>query len=281
MRAERLTDSLCYHGEGPVWWPTEAIRWVDMLAGDVLTMDTDGEITRTHVGTIAACLRPRAGGGAIIAVERGLVTTERDDLGELQSHPDVITDPGLRFNEGGCDPDGRFWCGSMAYDQAEGAATLYRVTADLVAEVVLPHVTISNGLDWSPDGRTGYHTDTATGTISCFDRDDHGGMTDRRTFVDCGDGSPDGLTVDADGNVWTALNGDGVVHCYSPTGTLEQVVEVGARQVTACTFGGPDLRTLYVTTSRENLPAGDDPQAGSLFAVRPGATGRPPQVWRP
>lgn len=87
MRAERLTDSLCYHGEGPVWWPTEAIRWVDMLAGDVLTMDTDGEITRTHVGTIAACLRPRAGGGAIIAVERGLVTTERDDLGELQSTP--------------------------------------------------------------------------------------------------------------------------------------------------------------------------------------------------
>lgn len=280
MRAERVTDSLCYHGEGPVWWPTGAIRWVDMLAGDVMTMTADGEVTRTHVGTVVACLRPREGGGAILALEHALATTERDDLTALVEHAPVVTDPGVRFNEGGVDPQGRFWAGSMAYDQHEGGASLYRFAADLAPEVVLPRVTISNGIDWSPDGATGCYVDTATHEVTRFDQDPEAGMTNPRTFVRCPDESPDGLVVDADGGVWVAINGAGVVRGYDADGRQHTEIEVGARQVTACTFGGDDLGTLYVTTSREGLGEDDDPTAGSLYAVRPGATGRPARAWR-
>ncbi|AKT50714.1 SMP-30/gluconolactonase/LRE family protein [Arsenicicoccus sp. oral taxon 190] len=280
MRAERLTDSLCYHGEGPVWWPTQELRWVDMLAGDVLSRSLDGRVERTHVGTVAACLRPREGGGAIVALEHGLATTHRDDLTELVEHPDVVTDPGIRFNEGGCDAAGRFWCGTMAYDQREGAATLYRFGPALEPYAALEGLTVANGFDVSPDDRLVYHVDTSTGEVSCFELDDDGQVQDRRTFVDVGDLHPDGLTVDAEGGVWVAMNGAGVVHRYSPEGHLDAEVQVGARQVTACTFGGEDLRTLFVTTSREGLGEGDDPAAGSVFCVDPGVVGRPVRAWR-
>ena len=116
---EQLTGPVAFHAEGPVWSPSwGGLRWVDMLAGDVLTMGLDGTgaaggaISRRHVGAVAAALRPRRGGGAVIAVERGFVLEDVD--GELNPLPDLWADPGVRMNEGGCDPDGRFYCGSMA-----------------------------------------------------------------------------------------------------------------------------------------------------------------------
>jgi sugar lactone lactonase YvrE len=120
MRAEQVTDPVAYHAEGPVWsdrWG--GLRWVDMLAGDVLSLGADGTVRRRHVGDIAAALRPRRGGGAVIAVERGFALEDAD--GTLRPLEPVWSDPGVRMNEGGCDPDGRFWCGSMAYDQRPGA----------------------------------------------------------------------------------------------------------------------------------------------------------------
>jgi sugar lactone lactonase YvrE len=183
------------------------------------------------------------------------------------------------MNEGGCDPDGRFWCGSMAYDQAPGAAALYRLDPDGSVHTALEGVTVSNGLDWSPDGSRAFYNDTATHRISVFDYDHLTGLTARRTFAEVVDGddpgNPDGLTVDADGGVWTALFGSGVVHRYSPDGYLDAVVEVPARQVTACTFGGADLDELFVTTSWEGLGPDDEPLAGSLFRVVPGVSGLP------
>src|SRR3954470_23564573 len=167
VRAERVTDRVTFHGEGPVWsdgWG--GLRWVDMLAGDVLSLEPDGTVRRRHVGSVAAALRPRLGGGAVIAVERGFALEGRD--GTLTTLAPLWPDPGLRMNEGGCDPDGRFWCGSMAYDQAPGAAALYRLDPDLTAQPVLRGLTISNGLDWSPDGTLAYYVDTATGRIDVF-----------------------------------------------------------------------------------------------------------------
>lgn len=281
MRAEQVTDPVCHHGEGPVWFPgsaagatgTGGLRFVDMLAGDVLRLRPDGGVDREHVGTVAAVLRPRAGGGAVIGVERGFVLQDAD--GSLRALPELWSDRGCRMNEGGCDPHGRFWCGSMAYDQAPGAGSLYRLDPDGSVQTVLRDVTVSNGLDWSPDGSLAYYNDTATHQVSVFDDDVDRGLTGRRPFVVLGDLSPDGLTVDADGGVWTALFGSGVVHRYSPEGVLDAVVEVPARQVTACTFGGGDLTTLFVTTSREGLQPGDDLLAGSLFSVDPGVAGQP------
>jgi sugar lactone lactonase YvrE len=273
MKAEQLTDPLCYHAEGPVWserWG--GLRWVDMLAGDVLTLGADGSIDRRNVGTIAAVVRPRRGGGAVIAIERGFLL--EDTEGELTELPPVFDDERLRMNEGGCDPDGRFYCGSMAYDHARGAGSVYRLAPDGSVDTVLDGVTISNGLEWTPDGTRAYYIDTPTGRIDVFDYDRDGGLTARRPFVETG-GAPDGLTVDADGGVWVAFYDGGAVHRYGADGTLDEVVEVGARQVTACTLGGANLDELFITTSREHLEPGDDPLAGALFHADAGVRGRP------
>jgi sugar lactone lactonase YvrE len=276
MRAEQVTGPDTYHGEGPVWSASwGGLRLVDMLAGDVLTLRDDGTLERRHVGTVAAVVRPRTGGGAVIGVERGFVLEDPD--GTLTALGDLWSDDRVRMNEGGCDPDGRFYCGSMAYDQTVGAASVYRLDPDLSTHVVLEDVTVSNGLDWSPDGSRAYYNDTPTHRISVFDYDREAGLIGRRTFADVVDGddpgNPDGLTVDAEGGVWTALFGSGVVHRYSSDGYLDAVVEVDARQVTACTFGGAHLDELFITTSRENLDPGDDPLAGSVFRAEVGMRG--------
>lgn len=280
MRVERVTDSVAYHGEGPAWSDAWAgLRWVDMLAGDVLSRAADGSIERRHVGGIAAALRPRRAGGAVIAVERGFVLEESD--GTLGAPIGAWQDPGVRMNDGGCDPDGRFYCGSMAYDRRQGRGALYRLDPDLSVHRILDGVTISNGLDWSPDGRLAYYVDTPTGRIDAFDYAREPGLTNRRAFatVDEEDGHPDGLTVDAEGGIWVALNGGGTVRRYTPDGTVDVVVELPTKQVTACTFGGDELRTLFITTSRENLESGEDPVAGSLFAAEPGAAGLPARAF--
>lgn len=275
MRVEQVTDPVAYHGEGPVWsahWG--GLRWVDMLAGDVLSVGDDGTITRRHVGSVAAALRPRRGGGAVIAVERGFVLEDPD--GSLTALPELWSGDDVRMNEGGCDPDGRFYCGSMAYDQRAGAAKLYRLDPDLSVEVVLDGVTISNGLEWSPDGSRAYYNDTATHRISVFDYDPRSGLTGRRSFAEIpDDGLPDGLTVDSEGGVWTAIANGGAVHRYTPDGRLDEVLQVPARKVTACTFGGRQLNELFITTSREGLPEGEDPLAGSLFRASPQVVGLP------
>jgi sugar lactone lactonase YvrE len=276
MRAQQVTDPVAYHGEGPVWserWG--GLRWVDMLAGDVLSLRPDGQVERRHVGTVAAALRPRSRGGAVIGVERGFALEEPD--GTLRTLDELWTDTGVRMNEGGCDPDGRFYCGSMAYDKTPGAAALYRLDPDGSTRVVLEHVTISNGLEWSPDGSCAYYNDTETYRVDVFDYDRDAGLVNRRAFVHVspGEGRPDGLTVDAEGGVWVALNHSRTVRRYTPDGAPDTVVEVQPRQVTACTFGGDRLDELFITTSRENLSPGEDPLAGSLFRAEVGIRGLP------
>ncbi|MDT0164395.1 SMP-30/gluconolactonase/LRE family protein [Actinotalea sp. AC32] len=270
---EQVTDVVTYHGEGPCWWPGwGGLRWVDMLAGDVLSLRADGTVDRVHVGEVAAFLRPRSSGGWVVAVERGLALGADpeevpDDVQEIWS------DPGVRMNDGGCDPFGALYAGSMAYDAAEGAATLYRVDPRRSVSVALAGVTISNGFAVDPSGRRAYYNDSATGRTDVLDVTPEG-VGGRRPFHRVPAGSPDGLAVDSAGNVWTAVHGQGVVVCVSPSGEVLERVPVPVAQVTACAFGGPELRDLYVTTSRENL---DDPEpaAGALFRARVDVPGLP------
>jgi sugar lactone lactonase YvrE len=272
--AEQLTDAVAYHGEGPVW-AHGALHWVDMLAGDVLTLDTHGAIGRRHIGGTVAVIRPRTRGGYIYAVERGFALADGADSA-LTTLPELWTDTGIRMNEGGCDPDGRFYCGSMAYDVTPGAGSLYRLDPDGSVHTVLTDVTISNGLAWDPTGTRAYYVDTPTHRIDVFDYHPDSGLTDRRPFVHvAGQGGPDGLTVDAEGGIWVAIWGAGQVRHYSPDATLAEVIELPASQVSACTFGGPDLTELYITTSREGLPGTEQPSAGALFVAHPGTRGLP------
>src|SRR3954470_10326761 len=181
MRVEQVTDVVAYHGEGPVWSPRwGGLRWVDMLAGDVLSLGADGAVERRHVGEIAAALRPRRAGGAVIGIERGFALEHPS--GALEPLPEVWSDRSVRMNEGGCDPDGRFYCGSMAYDQRRGAASLYRLHPDGTVQVFLEDLTVSNGLEWTPDGTLAYHNDTATYSISVYDYDRAAGLTRGRVF---------------------------------------------------------------------------------------------------
>jgi sugar lactone lactonase YvrE len=275
-QAVQFTDPVAFHAEGPVWAPSwGGLRFVDMFAGDVLSVHPDGDISRRHVGTIAAALRPRRGGGAVIAVERGFVL--EDAAGDLHALPELWADPTLRMNEGGCDPDGRFYCGSMGYDQGQGRGSLYRLDADGTASLQFGGATISNGLGWSPDGSIAYYIDTATRRIDMFDYTGDAGLTGRRPFVAIADGAggPDGLAVDAEGCVWVALYGGSAVHRYRPDGVLDGVVELPVAKVTACTFGGDDLDQLFITTSREHLAEGVQPSAGSLYTCKPGVVGLP------
>ncbi|MDQ3880276.1 MAG: SMP-30/gluconolactonase/LRE family protein [Chloroflexota bacterium] len=271
MKAEQVTAPGAYHGEGPVWserWG--GLRWVDMLAGDVLSLTPDGSVARRHVAAVVAALRPRRDGGAVLGIERGFVLENPD--GTLAPLGEVWADEGVRMNEGGCDPDGRFYCGSMAYDKRPGAGALYRLDPDGSVRVVLEAVTVSNGLDWSPDGSLAYYNDTDTQRTDVFDYDADSGLSGRRPFAEI-QGRPDGLTVDAEGGVWVALSDGGQVRRYTADGALDVVIELPVTKVTACAFGGPRLDELFITTSREGLPASAEPQAGSLFRAVPGVTG--------
>jgi sugar lactone lactonase YvrE len=275
MRAQQVTDPVTYHGEGPVWSPSwGGLRWVDMLAGDVLSLAADGSVERRHVSEVVAVVRPRRGGGAVFGIERGFALEDAD--GTLTRLPPLWDDESVRMNEGGCDPDGRFYCGSMAYDQRPGAAALHRLDPDGGTARVLEEVTVSNGLEWSPDGSRAYYDDTATHRVDVFDYDPDRGLHARRPFAEIPDGGlPDGLTVDAEGGLWVAMADRGEVWHLTPDGVHDGVVEVPVGMVTACTFGGPDLDQLFITTSRENVPPGEDPLAGSLFRADVGVRGLP------
>jgi len=268
-----VTGPVAFHGEGPVWssrWG--GLRWVDMLRGDVLQLAEDGSILRTHVDDVAAALRPRRGGGAVIGVRRGFALEDAD--GSLTHLPELWSGDEIRMNEGGCDPDGRFLCGTMAYDQRPGAGSLYRLDPDRSVTLVLEGVTISNGLEWSPDGALAYYVDTPTREISVFDYDSAGGLQDRRPFASV-EAMPDGLTVDADGGVWVALYDGRAVQHFGADGTPGARVRVPEGRVTACTFGGDGLDRLFITTSREGLSAEEEPSAGSLLVADVGVRGRP------
>lgn len=275
-QAEQRTDPVAEHGEGPVWFDEPGqLRWVDMLAGDVLTLHEDSAVTRRHVGTVAAALRPRSRGGFVVGLERCFALDDGDGS-PLQCFPNLWDHTRVRMNEGGCDPDGRFYCGSMAYDKAAGAGALYRLDPDGTVHVVLERCSIANGLDWSPDGGTAYFVDTATQRIDAFDYSAARGLVNRRPLVSIpvAAGAPDGLTVDSEGAIWVALWGGSAVHRYLPSGSLDLVITLPVSQVTACTIGGRSFDQLFITTSRLGLPEGVEPQAGSVFEFEGVPTGR-------
>ena len=274
MHAERITESISYHAEGPYWSDTwGGLRWVDMLAGDMQHLGPDGTTARIPTPSpVVACVRPASSGGAVLAIEKGFALEDAD--GSISPLP-ALWDGNVRMNEGAVAPDGSFLCGSMAYDQRRGAAAMWRLRADGTTTQLFGDLTISNGLAFSADGAHAFYVDTPTGRVDLFDWSDEDGLVGRRPFADLTgeDGHPDGLCLDAEGNVWVAMHGGSQVLGLDARGAVAQTFWVGARQVTACTFGGEDRSTLFITTSRENLPEGEDPAAGSLFAARPGVHG--------
>lgn len=275
-------------GEGALWHPTEQVLyWVDIEGKALHIFDPETkEDTCFSVGERVGTVVPVAEGGALVALQNGIhhINTKTGELTFL-INPIEATD--IRFNDGKCDPDGRFWVGTMALDTRKGAAVLYRMDTDGSIRQVLQNLTISNGIIWSADNNIMYFVDTPTQRVKAYDYNHATGeIRDERTVVEIpkNDGSPDGMTLDAAGNLWIALHGGGVVVCYDPaTGEALHKIKVPCPQTTSCAFGGKDLSTLYITTAREGLSGeqlADYPESGSIFAVKPGTKGVPANFYK-
>lgn len=263
-----------YHGEGAVWSTSwDGLRCVDMLHGDVLHFDSHGIPRRHHLGTIAAMIRPVVPGISIVARENDVVLWH-ESSGHIEKVADNLVSAGHRLNEGTCTPKGTLLIGSLGIGAVPGEGRLMEVSSTETT-VILPSVTVSNGIGFSPDGRRAYYADSPTHRIDVFTVTESGKLIERRalTTFDPLHGAPDGLWVDERGGIWVAMYGGSRVQRVLPDGTLDLHVAVDARQVTSCTFGGSDLSTLYITTSRENLEDGDDPLAGSIFHANVGVRG--------
>jgi sugar lactone lactonase YvrE len=272
--------------------------WVDITAGLVRRGRVSGDdvvdVAAHRGGDTVGFVVPAAAGGWLLGAGAGISRLTAD--GEAQvlieltgeggsEEPSADGRPGTRMNDGGCDRAGRFFGGTMAFDERPGAGTLYRLDLDGTVSTVLDGLTVSNGLGWSPDDRTVYLSDSGAATVWAFDYDpDAGTFGQRRVLLDFSeddDGVADGLTVDDEGCLWTALWGGGQVRRYSPDGELLAVVDVpGVENTTSCAFAG-DL--LVISTSVHGLD--DDaraaqPDAGRLFTARPGVSGPPAHPYR-
>ena len=273
MSFEQITGEVAFHGEGPVWHESwGGLRWVDMLAGSLLTMSADGQISHLEVGSrIAAFVRPRRGGGYVVGIERGLALAD-SAFAVPTALPPMWDDPTIRMNECGVDLQGRLYAGSLSYEGTPVGGTLYRMSADDGVVVIFPQVTISNGLDFSPDGRLAYYNDTLTHATDVLDVTEDGQLVNRRIFHDAGDGLPDGLTVDSAGNVWCAINQHGLVRLYSPSAEILGEWAFPCQGVTAVALGGADGKDVFITTSKE---LADQPGSGAIWHMRAEIPGQP------
>ncbi|MGA7836316.1 MAG: SMP-30/gluconolactonase/LRE family protein [Acidimicrobiales bacterium] len=270
----------------------EELYWVDVLTGRFFRATVDGPtidiVAEYRVEGNITALAPyeRRSDGWIVAMNQSVARLDESGSVTELARPEAHQEREVRTNDGAADPWGRFWIGSMAYNAAKGRGSLYCFHESFGTETVFGDVTISNGLGWSPDERTLYYVDSGPGTISAFDIDDAGEISRRRLLVQLNveEGAPDGLCVDADGAIWVAIWGGYQVRRYSPEGELLARVAVATAQPSCCAIGGPNGRTLYITTAREDMPEevlASEPDAGRLFCVDVGVKGRAIEPYRP
>ncbi len=282
------SDEIARLGEGPRWDAERGeLLWVD-IDGETMhrsRIGHDGRLITTHgyqVGHPVGAAAPAAAGGWLLAAGEGFWHLDEDGGLVQLAQPEADRQGRTRMNDARTDPRGRMFAGSMAYGTTPGMGRLHRLDLDGTVTTVLEGLTISNGLDWSPDERTMYFADSGTRTIDAFDYDiETGEMTNRRRIYETGedDGAGDGLTVDTEGTIWVAMHGIGAVRRLSPTGKLLAEVRLPVSQTTAPCFGGEELQTLFVTSAREGFSAEDEqrePAAGRIFRIDGvGARGRP------
>jgi sugar lactone lactonase YvrE len=279
---ELVLDIRAELGEGPLWDDRRnRLVFVDIMRGHIHEFDpATGDDRVVEVGRPVGCVALTERGDWIAGTSDGFYRVDPVS-GGTRLFARVEEDlPENRMNDGYVDAQGRFWAGTMGMGGLRERGALYRLDTDGTVRRMLANVSIANGLDWSPDGRTFYFTDLALSRIDCYDFEPAAGaISNGRLFVeiplDCG--YPDGLIVDADGFVWVGLWEGGALHRYAPDGRLDRIIPVPASQTTKCAFGGPDLDDLYITTGWIGLDKAGraaQPVAGGLFRVKPGVRGR-------
>jgi sugar lactone lactonase YvrE len=292
---ELILDARADLGEGPAWEPASGILyWVDIHAGRLHVFNPADDSDRSiYVGGYLGCAAPRRSGGLVLGLRSGFATLNSALLakhprsGQGEAGVRVIVNPephlpGNRFNDGKCDPAGRFLAGTMDDAEVEACGSLYSLAPDGTVKTLLTGTRISNGLAWSPDTRTFYFIDTPTRTVMAYDYDLASGeiANPRPAFsVPPELGWPDGMTSDTEGMLWVALWGGAQLTRWNPaTGRLVAGIPFPAFNVTSCAFGGPNLTDLYVTSARKGMTAeqlAKYPLSGALFRIRTNIRGMP------
>jgi len=278
MQPELLFDTKALLGEGPIWDAhTQTLYWVDILNKRVYA---EGNIL-AQLDDFVGCIAPRNGGGLILTQRFGFARLEVDsvELTSLASPENVPTNN--RFNDGKCDPRGRFLAGTMDMGEKDPTGSLYSFDGKSITKL-LGNVTISNGLTWSPDHKTFYYIDTPTREVKAFDYDmETGALANPRVAVRVTEslGWPDGMTSDMQGHLWIAMWGGAQVTKWNPnTGELLEQIPVPAKNVSSCIFGGKNLNELYLTSARLGLDEAtlvEYPLTGGVFRLETNVEGMP------
>lgn len=277
MQPQTIADYECECGEGPLWHPFEKrLYWVDIPKGRLFRYDpAAGGHEQCLEGEELGGFTIQADGSLLLFLARGAVRIWRD--GELTTVIEDIPDEvETRFNDVIADPAGRVYCGTMPTPNRLGR--LYRLDTDGTLTMLLEDVGCSNGMGFTPDRKRMYHTDSPARTIYLFDYDRvTGGLSGRREFVSIpeGQGVPDGMTVDAEGCVWSAIWDGGCLIRFTPDGREDRRIAFPAKKVSSVTFGGDDYSDMYVTTAGGNKKETEGAGAGALFRVRTGIRGVP------
>ncbi len=282
-QAEAINVEKSALGEGPLWLPESGqLVWVDIEGMKIRMWNPKTrEEGSVSVGQRIGAVVRASDGRMVCALEHGfyfldLTTGELEPIVDPEAHL-----PGNRFNDGKCDPAGRFWAGTMPKSEDAPEGSLYRLDTDGSVHRMVGEISCSNGLGWSLDGRTMYYIDTGTRRVDRFDYDAaSGNISNRRVVanIPVDQGFPDGMTVDAEGKLWVAHWGGYAVSRFDPdTGECLERIELPVSQVTSCCFGGDDLDELYITSASVGLSEEQlrqEPLAGSLFVYKPGVKGQ-------
>ena len=277
LQPELLLDGGAVLGEGPAWdMVKKQLYWVDIRAGDLHIYHPEiGTDIRVPLGEKVGCVAPCKSGDLVIAL-RGTIATlnlQTQKLTRLVTLEEHL--PGNRFNDGKCDPAGRFLAGTMDHAEEEASGSLYSYSSSGILQTLMTGIRISNGITWSPDHKIFYHIDTPSRQITAFDYDlASGEIHQPRPIITVPPeiGWPDGMTSDSRGNLWVAMWGGAKITRWNPiTGDLMESIPVPAFNVTSCIFGGEDLTDLYITSARKGLSreqATKFPLSGGLFRIK-------------
>ncbi len=287
MTLEVASNVKAILGEGPTWEAKNGVLyWIDIRGGIIYSHkpgDPDDEqVARAE---LVSSVVPRTEGGFALTLKHGFFSlASNSSQAELLSEPIEANLSSNRFNDGKCDPAGRYWAGTMDDSERSSSGALYVLDKNREVRKMVSGVSISNGLGWSPDSKKMYYIDSPTKKVSSFDYDlATGGISNRKTIVDFAannlPGVPDGMAVDAEGMIWVAHWGGSRVTRWNPsTGKLLDTVITPAEHTTSVCFAGKNLDELYITSASDGLEAkalAAQPLAGSLFVTKPGVKGLP------
>ena len=280
LQFDLFSDYSCELGEGPFWDSKRSrLHWVDIIGKKIISQNLDGSnIHALEVDGNPGCVVLSDDGTMVAGVDNQISSLDGDG-NLLRVLADTNEDSRLRFNDGKCDPSGRFWVGSMDRKEKNKLGSLYSWNSIEGLVTREQGVTVSNGMGWSPDNSLFYYIDSPTREVSVYDFDlSTGSINNKRRFIGFSeeDGFPDGMTIDNEGRLWIAFWGGSKIMCVNPDSkAIEEVVSFPVSKITSCAFGGEKMDQLFITSAKVQVNEKDEPMAGKTFVVSLGVKGLP------